>query len=212
MHHTFRNLLCAFLALTWPAAASFGQSRAPSSRQSAPAGQSSSPDSPPQAPSQTGRSDRDKQDAVTEAARKAKEKKAPAAKHKVFTEDDLSRMTGGVSVVGTENTKRPGATPTGNANAEDATNGEKYWRGKAQPILEKITSIDQRIAQLKEDIKKYGVGGIDVTTGMKQGITYVEDRNGQIAKLEKRKANLQKQLADLEDEGRKAGAEPAWFR
>ena len=47
---------------------------------------------------------------------------------------------------------------------------------------------------------------------MKEGVAYVEDRNGQIAKLEKRKANLQKQLEDLEEEGRKAGAEPAWFR
>ena len=101
---------------------------------------------------------------------------------------------------------------TTNQGANDAASGEAYWRGKAQPLLQQIADMDQRMAQLKRDIKKYGIGGIDVASGMKEGVAYVEDRNGQIQKLEKKKANLQKQLEDLEEEGRKAGAEPAWFR
>src|SRR5438874_12059458 len=104
MHHTFRTLFCAFLALTWPAAASFGHSQAPSSQQSTPAGQSSSQNSPLQAPSQTQRAKQDKQDAVAEAASKAKDKKGPASKLNVFTEDALTVMTGSVSVVDTEHT------------------------------------------------------------------------------------------------------------
>lgn len=212
MRHASRNLSCALLAFTWPVAAPLGQSTPPTSRQSPQSGQSSSQNPPRQTKSQTQADLQDGQDAVAEAARKAKEKKAAAAKGKVFTEDDLSRLKGGVSVVGTENTKPTQSKPAKDEDAEDAPNGEKYWRGKSQPILDKIASIDQQIARLKEDIKKYGIGGIDVTTGMKEGVAFVEDRNGQIARLEKKKANLQKQLDDLEEEGRKAGAQPAWFR
>jgi len=40
---------------------------------------------------------------------------------------------------------------------------------------------------LKDDIKKYGTGGFDVTTGMKKNVAYIEDRNGQMKELEKEK-------------------------
>jgi len=191
MPHTFRNLTCALLAFAWPVAASFGQSPA-SSFQQTPAPE--------------------KQDSVAEAARKAKEKKAASAR-KVFTEDDISGMKKeGVSVVGTENQKRPESTPASKENGEDPPNSEKYWRGKAQPILEKIADIDKQIAQIKEDLKKYGIGGFDVATGFRNNVAYVEDRNAQIQELQKKKANLQKKLEDLQEEGRKAGAEPSWFR
>ncbi len=72
--------------------------------------------------------------------------------------------------------------------------------------------VNQQIEQLKEDIKKYGNAGFDVATGMKDNIAYVRDRNAKIEKLRKRKTALEKQLDNLQDEGRKAGAEPAWFR
>ena len=191
MPHTFRNLTCALLAFAWPVAASFGQSPA-SSFQQTPAPE--------------------KQDSVGEAARKAKEKKA-ASSRKVFTEDDISGMKKeGVSVVGTENQKRPKNTPASKENGEDPPNSEKYWRGEAQPILEKIADIDKEIAPIKEDLKKYGIGGFDVATGFRNNVAYVEDRNAQIQELQKKKANLQKKLEDLQEEGRKAGAEPSWFR
>src|SRR6267378_934803 len=43
-------------------------------------------------------------------------------------------------------------------------------------------------------------------------IAYINDRNGQLKNLEKRKADLEKQLDELQDEGRKAGAPASWFR
>lgn len=188
MRHALRILLCALAAFALPAAVSFGQSQS-------------------ETPAQ------DKQDSVADAARKAKEKKAASAKGKVFTEEDLSGMKqDGVSVVGSETTKRSSRVSAPEAKDADQPNGEEYWRGKAQPILEEMAKIDQRIAQLKEDIKKYGIGGVDVATGMKDGVAYVHDRNGQIEKLQKKKASLQKELEDLEEQGRKAGAQPAWFR
>ena len=201
MRHSFRNLLWAVAVFAWPVAASLGPSPIPSREPSPPVGGTSSQNPTSQ----------DKQDSVAEAARKAKEKKAAASKGKVFTEDDLAGLKGGVSVVG-ENKKQPEGNPTKASDAEDVQNGEAYWRGKAQPILQAMAAVDQRMAQLREDIKKYGTAGIDVATGMKDGVAYVEDRNAQIEKLQKVKAAWQKKLEDLEEEGRKAGAQPAWFR
>lgn len=211
MRDTSRNLLFAILALAWPAAASFAQSPSPSQQQqSPPAGQSQSQ---PQAQSQSSTPPEQKQDSVAEAARKAKAKKAAAAQGKVFTEDDLSGMKkGGVSVVGNDNVKRPRRAPASDGDGDYAPNSEEYWRSRSQPLLDEMADIDQQIIQLKEDIKKYGSGGFDVTTGFKDNVAYVEDRNGQIQKLQEKKAHLQKQLDDLAEEGRKAGAQPAWFR
>jgi len=192
-----------------PFGSSFARSQDSSSQQSQPAGQTSS-QSQPQSTSQT--STQEKDDSLAEAARKAKAKKA-AARGRVFTEEDLSGMNrSGVSVVGTEPKKVTPRTPAKQADTDSAEDGEKYWRGQAQPILNEIAEIDQQITQLKEEIKKYGAGGFDITSNYKNNIAYIEDRNAQIQALQKRKATLLKQLDDLEEEGRKAGAQPAWFR
>jgi chromosome segregation ATPase len=211
MRDASRNLLCALLALAWLATASYAQSPAPSQQQQSPPGGQSQ--SQPQTQTQSSTPPEQKQDSVAEAARKGKAKKAAAAQGKVFTEDDLSGMKkGGVSVVGNDNVKRPRRAPASDGDGDYAPNSEEYWRSRSQPLLDEMANIDQQIAQLKEDIKKYGPGGIDVATGYKEGLAYVEDRNGQIQKLQEKKANLQKQLDDLAEEGRKAGAQPAWFR
>src|SRR5437870_12958413 len=96
MRRCFGNRFCAVVVFAGPVAASFGQP-IPSSRQSPPVAETSSQNATPS---------QEKQAAVAEAARKAKETKAAAAKGKVFTEDDLAGLRGGVSVVGTENNKQ----------------------------------------------------------------------------------------------------------
>ena len=200
-------ILFVFALLACPAFTLYAQSQS-SSEQSPPSQQ---PQSQPQPQDQPKASPDDKADSVAEAARKAKEKRAAAAKGKVFTEDDLSGKKGGVSVVGNEG-KKSRRAPTGSPNGDYEPNGEEYWRSRSQPILDEIAATDQQIAQLREDIKKYGNGGFDVQTARQQNIAYIHDRNAQIDELQKRKASLQKQLEDLEEEGRKAGAPPAWFR
>lgn len=205
----FRNLLCPLLAWTWLPAVSLAQSASPSS-QPQPAQQSQSqsqPQTQPQASAQQ------KEDSVAEAARKAKERKAASTQGKVFTEDDLSGMRKeGVSVVGSENKKTAQPARIAAPEADYDPNSEQYWRKKARPILDEIAAVNRQIEQLKEDSKKYGNAGFDVSRGMKDGVAYVLDRNTRIEKLEKRKTALEKQLDDLQEEGRKAGAEPAWFR
>ncbi len=209
----YLKMFCGLLAMTWPLAAAFSQSppspqHPASSWQQSPSQQSSAqaqpaiPGQPPQ-----------KEDSLAEAARKAKAKKPTAAKGKVYTEDDLSGMKGpGVSVVGEAPKKGTHRARPADSDGEGGENNEEYWRGRAQEILGQIAAADEAMARMKDDIKKYGNGGFDVTTGMKDNIAYINDRNGQLKDLEKRKVDLQKQLDELQDEGRKAGAPASWFR
>lgn len=200
----FQIIICALLAISCPFAAASAQSpsSSPPSTQAAPPAPSQSAD-PAQPPP--------KVDSLAEAARKAKEKKPATAKPKVYTEDDLSSMKGpGVSVVG--ETPKKGARRSQPIDGDGGQNQEEYWRGRARQILDAIAQTDDQIAQKKDEIKKLGSGGFDVTTGMKDNIAYIHDRNGQLKSLENRKANLLQQLDELQEEGRKAGASPSWFR
>jgi hypothetical protein len=209
-----RKILCGLLALTWPFAAPRAQSSSASQQSSSSSQQSSTQTQTPyQAPPATLDPPPQKQDSLAEAARKAKANKPAAAKGKVYTEDDLSGMKGpGVSVVGDAPNKGARRARPTDPDGDGGESSEEYWRGRARQFLDAIAQTEEQIGQKKEEIKKFGSGGFDVTTGMKDNIAYINDRNGQLKDLEKRKAGLEKQLDDLQDEGRKAGASPAWFR
>ncbi|MFI5105761.1 MAG: hypothetical protein ACHP79_12625, partial [Terriglobales bacterium] len=208
-----RKILCGLLAFVFPFAAAFAQSSS-SSQQSSSSPQQSSAQA--QTPSQAQPATPDqpqKQDSLAEAARKAKANKPAPAKGKVYTEDDLSKMKSpGVSVVGDGPIKSPRRTQPRDPDGDGGENNEQYWREQARQILDAIAQTDEQIAQKKEEIKKFGSGGFDVASGRQDNIAYINDRNGQLKELENRKLNLQKQLDDLADEGRKAGAPASWFR
>ncbi len=217
----YQKTICGLLAMTWPFAAAFAQASS-SSPQSSSSSQQSSTQAQTHSPAQSATPDQppQKEDAPAEAARKAKARKPAPAKAKVYTEDDLAGMRGnGVSVVGEDKPAGAGGTGTKKADGKTKTGvvpmsgqDEEYWRGKSRTLLDKIAATDQEIAKTKDEIKKYGTGGFDITTGMKDNIAYINDRNGQLKELEKHKADLEKKLDQLAEEGRKAGAEPAWFR
>jgi hypothetical protein len=209
-----RRILCGLLVLACPCARAFAQSSSSSDQSSSPPQQSSAP---AQTPSQAQPAAIDpppaKQDSLAEAARKAKANKPAPAKGKVYTEDDLKGMKGpGVSVIGDAPRKgQRGAQPP-DPDDDNGANVEAAWRARAQQFLDAIAQTDEQIAQKKEEIKKFGSGGFDVTTGMKNNVAYINDRNAQLKQLEARKADLEKQFEELQDEGRKAGVPSSWFR
>jgi chromosome segregation ATPase len=201
-----KKIFWASLAVLWPVAAAVGQSHQDSSQSSQqPSSQTQS--QPEQKKSETGGDARKKSE---------KEKSKPK---KVYTEEDLSGMPGnGVSIVGDEK-PADGAAGAKKADGKTTTRvvpmsgrDEAYWHGKSRVLLDQIAATEQQIAKLKGDIKKYGAGGFNVTTGMKNSVAYIEDWNGQVKDLERKKADLEKKVDQLQEEGRKAGAEPAWFR
>jgi hypothetical protein len=157
------------------------------------------------------------QETLADAAKRAKAQKPKSESGKVFTEDEVSALPGhGVSVVGDGLAGGQSSPETGNSYAggssSSTANDEKYWRGRARQIHNQMDSIDQQIKQLQEDIKKNGAIGFDPSTGLRQNVIIIDDKNAQVKSLERQKQSLQNQLDSLADEGRKAGADSGWFR
>jgi hypothetical protein len=179
---------------------------APAKASQAGASAASQSDSQPPAPA----------DSLAEAARKAREKKAKQDSPKVYTEDEMSKLSShGVSVVGEGN--GPGGNSAGDRYVPDSRDQsrnreEAHWRGRARNLLSQMAATDQQIEKVKEEIKKYGNGGFDPSTGLGKNVIYVDDRQSQLKRLEQQRANLDKQMDQLQEEGRRAGAQPSWFR
>ena len=157
-------------------------------------------------------------DSVADAARKSKTEKSKSAPKKVITDDDLSSIKGdGVSVVGEAGSgkKESNAAAEKAGDAAPAKSGAKdeaYWRGRAKQIRDQMANVDAEIEKTQEEIKKGGAAGFDPQTGLNQNVIFFEDRNTKLKKLEEKKAELQKQMDDLEDEARKAGVPSGWLR
>jgi hypothetical protein len=197
---------CLLLLVLCPVPAALGQSQSQAPPQPQPQSQ------PPSQPQQ-------KEESLGDAARKARAKKGKPEPGKVYTDDDLSGLRGSVSVVGQDAPAGAASPDAGNSDAGPGVSGaaksgndEKYWRGRARALLDRMAALDGQISKLKDEIKKYGNGGFDAATGLQQNVIYIQDRAGQVKNLEKQKEDLQKQMDTLQEEGRKAGASPAWFR
>lgn len=154
---------------------------------------------------------------LAEAARQARAQHANEKSVRVFTNDDLSNMSGTISVVGNASngeTVLRGDAPTQATQSANGGNaqGEQYWRAKAQTIKDQIASIDRRIADEKAEVDKGGAVSFDPSTGLTQNVIIVHDRNADIKDLENQKADLEKQLDNLADACRQAGGDPGWVR
>jgi hypothetical protein len=199
---TNKTILWVGLALLGPSAFALAQS------QSQPAQSSSSSQSQPQSQPQQ------KDNSAPDAAKKPQKDK-PKPK-RVYTEEDLSGLRGnGVSVVGDANAPARSNAPASQSSGGDATKSvrdEEYWRGRASQIKEQMAATDEAIKNLQAEIKKNGATGFDAQSGLKQNVIYVDDRNARLKQLEQRRQDLDKQMDLLQEEGRKAGADSAWFR
>jgi cytoskeletal protein RodZ len=161
----------------------------------------------------------DKQQSLADTSSKANAKtNKPKSKH-VYTNDDLSGIGGGISVVGNGSSGSDSAVnghlstgPQGDGPASSSDKNEAYWRGRARAIRDQIAAVDQQIDKVKQEIAKSGPAAFDPTTGLTQNVIIVHDRNADLQHLQDRKQNLEKQMDELTDEGRKAGADPGWFR
>ncbi len=159
----------------------------------------------------------DKPQSLADAARQANAQKDKPKAKRVYTADDLAGIHGNISVVGDR-------SPRGSANDGDAdddsnerapsqsNSNEAYWRSRARDIKDRIASTDQQIASVKAEIAKAGPASFDPSSGLSQGVIIVHDRNAEVKQLEDRKAGLERQLDELADEARKAGADSGWTR
>jgi hypothetical protein len=191
------------------AATSTQQTSAPKSTDAAPQGEPQMQDQSAPAAESLG-----------EAARRARAQKAKAA-GKVYNDDSVSTLSGhGVSVVGDGNSgggsssySGGGGAAAGGGGAQAAGgNQETYWRGRANEIRRQMAACDQKISEIQDEIAKHGAVSVDPMSGAQAGVIFVEDRNAQIQQVQKQKDGYERQLEDLTEEGRKAGADSGWFR
>lgn len=146
------------------------------------------------------------------------QKGSPVKKKRVYTEDDLAGIKGGVSVVGHPNATSSQASlapqtsepPAGSGDSEKKD--EKYWRDRAAQLHAQMDSLDQQIKDLHTDIQKNGATGFDPQKGLKDNVIYVDDKNARLQQMQKKRADLDRKLDDLQEEGRKAGIPSSWVR
>jgi len=138
------------------------------------------------------------------------EKKKPK---KVWTNDEISSVKGGVSVVGDSTTSSPKPGEKRSTSASGATDARRaqieQYRQKIQQIQAQMDAIDARIAQLKNfhGNNTSPSGGINPYEGY--NMVPVED---QIKQLEEKKKQLQAKIDDIENEARKNGIESGELR
>jgi chromosome segregation ATPase len=156
---------------------------------------------------------------VAEAARKAREKKKDAPKAaKVFTNDNLPQG-GTVSVVGgaapAPEAAKEGGEKAAEGEPKDPAKDEAGWRARFADMRTKIRQAEKELDILQREFnliqQQYYS---DPNKALREQLERKEI-NEHRKKIEDKQAELRQlrqQLADLEDELRRAGGPPAWAR
>jgi len=131
---------------------------------------------------------------------------APAAKK--YTNEDLGRS-------------RPRPTPlyptppSATSFSPDRPKDEAYWRSRAATILKAREDTTSRLSVVKARLEAIKGNGLDVSVANGQSSPIQAERRQlgyQVADLEAQMRRLDQMMATLEDEGRRGGALPGWFR
>jgi hypothetical protein len=123
------------------------------------------------------------------AAAKAEPAKPKRAK-KIWTEDEMGKLDGKVSVVG--DTK---SAPAGNAAAGSGNRDASSYRNRLAPLRQQLARIETQI----HDLQNAKLGG-------RENIARPLER------LETQKKDVQAKIDAIEDEARKSGVEPGQLR
>ncbi len=156
---------------------------------------------------------------VAEAARKAREKKGqPAKSTRVFTNDNVASGKGTVSTLGAEPaaaTDPSAAAGKAPADQKEDPNSEKAWRAKFSDARKRLSEAEKELDLLQRELNLNQVQHYDDPTKALNEQFRRDEINSHRQKLEdKRKeiASIKQQIADLEDELRKAGLPASWSR
>jgi hypothetical protein len=163
---------------------------------------------PPQPPPQQN------QDSVAEAAAKAKAAKSTPTGKRVYTDEDLKGKQGGISVAG----DKKGDSRAANSNAAgNPSKNEQYWRSRAQQLRNQMAEVDRQIAELAPTNQTNASGrSASGSSTPPPPSAYTVGAHARadvpMQRLQGRKAQIQAQMDQLEDEARRAGVPPGWLR
>jgi hypothetical protein len=93
---------------------------------------------------------------------------------------------------------------------------EAYWRRRAEPIRQQLGYSTERLNAAKKRLESLKADeGLDVSVANGRSSPAQAERQRQaslVQELETQVQYLEQRMKNLEDEGRKAGALPGWFR
>jgi hypothetical protein len=178
------------------------QSSSGSSQQAPPPAPAPSSTAPAAAKSADGKDPADK-DAT-------KDKKKPK---KVWTEDDISKVSGTISVVGDSSASTSAKSSSGatGASSDDSAQGRQvdYYRDQLRQLQAQLDATDKKIDDLRnfKADNTSASGGINPNHGY--SMTPIPD---QIKQLEDKKKQIQDKIDTVTEEARKKGIEPGQLR
>src|SRR3989442_10269093 len=126
---------------------------------------------------------------------------------KVWTNDEISGLNGGVSVVGEE----AKAKPPKSGNAQSGANASEISRLRKE--LQKLRADLEKIDKQIHDLKQFNVGETTGSAGMQlhRGYTTASIPD-QIKQLEEKRKQIETRIAAIEDDARKRRIEPGQLR
>lgn len=139
-----------------------------------------------------------------------KDKKKPK---KVWTEDDISKVGGSISVVGDAGASTPGRSSSQPAvtSSDNSAQGKQidYYRDQLRQLQAQLDVTDKKINDLRnfKADNSSASGGINPNHGY--SMTPIPD---QIKQLEDKKKQIQDKIDAVTDEARKKGIEPGQLR
>lgn len=140
-----------------------------------------------------------------------------ANRPKVWSNDEIEQLTGAaVSSVGRV-APPPTAEGAAPAEGEPGTEGgeplppkeetREYWQERLQKVRDELAQVDQQLQQLRSNQGQAASNSVDILGG-NPGVQ-VEDT---VRQLESRRAQLQQQISDIQEEARRLGVPPGWVR
>jgi len=129
----------------------------------------------------------------------------PAASKKVWTDEDMSSLTG-PTYDATPNSTSSRPNSSRSRGYSGSPNGD-YYRNQINSLKAKIAGIDQKIDNFEALAHGEAPG-----QGEKQSGVRITDSRADIQALVKQRQTLQKQISDIEDQARHAGVEPGQLR
>jgi hypothetical protein len=158
--------------------------------------------------------------------KKEKEKKE-TKKKKVFTNEDLKKITGinityiepgpraksQTQKTSTQKT-RAQKTPAQNKQKIDPKKTGKYWRDRWKQVQANIKNSEKKLKEMREKLLKLQLehSGIDIFNERKKREAEMDKLAQGIVNYEQGLKTLKKKLEDLEDEARREGVPPGWLR
>ena len=140
---------------------------------------------------------------------------------KIWFNEDLERLGGGISVVGSpspaasaggEAEGGEGAAAEGEAGEESKPqppkeNTAEYWQQRLAPLRAELAQIDQQLNQFRSNQGKAASNTLDVNINAAGA-----DVQDTIRRLEQRRTQVQQQIDDIQAEARRKGVPTGWVR